>query len=62
MNERHEQRTIGEVVNVGRDLREQLEQRAREQGRDATGLARDVLRRYLAEVRGGDESKRPGAA
>jgi hypothetical protein len=36
-----------QVVNVGVELRRELERVAREEGRDVTSLARAVLRDYL---------------
>jgi hypothetical protein len=40
---------LGQVVNLGYDLRERLEQIAQAEGRDATGLARSVLREYVEQ-------------
>jgi hypothetical protein len=39
--------SLSQVVNLGYDLRERLDKLAREEGRDATSLARRVLREYV---------------
>jgi hypothetical protein len=39
--------SAGQSINVGYFLRERLEDIARAEGRDATGLARSVLREYV---------------
>jgi hypothetical protein len=43
--------TASEVVNVGRELRAELERVAREEGRDVTNLARLIIREWLAAQR-----------
>jgi hypothetical protein len=40
--------TTSEIVNVGRELKAELERVARLEGRDVTSLARKVLRDYMA--------------
>jgi hypothetical protein len=40
--------SVSQVVNIGSDLRRQLDEAARAEGRDATSLARKLLRDYLA--------------
>jgi predicted transcriptional regulator len=39
--------TASEIVNVGRELRAELERIARGEGRDVTNLARKVLREFV---------------
>jgi hypothetical protein len=41
--------STGQAINVGYHLRERLEEIARAEGRDGTGLARSVLRQYVEE-------------
>jgi len=41
--------SAGQSINVGFFLRERLEEIARAEGRDATGLARSVLREYVEQ-------------
>jgi hypothetical protein len=41
--------SAGQSVNVGYYLRERIEEIARAEGRDATGLARSVLREYVEQ-------------
>lgn len=36
-----------QAVNIGADLKRELERAAREEGRDVTSLARAVLREYV---------------
>jgi hypothetical protein len=38
-----------QVVNVGVELRRELERLAREEGRDVTSLARLIVRQYVEE-------------
>jgi hypothetical protein len=40
--------SIGQVVNIGADLKRELELAAREQNADAAWLAKRVLREWLA--------------
>jgi hypothetical protein len=47
---------IGEVVNIGVDLKCALEVIAREECRDVTSLTRNVLRQYVAERRIGESA------
>jgi hypothetical protein len=48
--------SIGEVVNIGVDLKWALVLAAREEGRDVTSLARHVLRQYIEERRIGESA------
>jgi hypothetical protein len=41
--------TIGEVINVGRELKAELEIAARKENGDATWLARKIIREWLAD-------------
>jgi hypothetical protein len=40
--------TIGEIINVGRELKAELEIAARKENGDATWLARRILHEWLA--------------
>jgi hypothetical protein len=39
---------IGQVVSIGSDLKRDLEMAAQDKNRDSTGLARRILREWLA--------------
>jgi hypothetical protein len=41
--------SVGQAVNIGRELRQRLEAVAREQGADGTYLGRKVLREYVEQ-------------
>jgi hypothetical protein len=45
--------TASQAVNIGAELKRELERVARAEGRDVTNLARRVLQDYVREHRGG---------